>query len=111
MPLNSSFFCDEAGSYWEIKDGLGPILARYSEFPSAPPLYAVILWGATVMGGAHEYVMRLPSVLAMGLTCLLLYQLSRILLHPDSGLPVVAVFLCSKSIIFAATDARPYAFL
>ena len=111
MPLNSSFFCDEAGSYWEIKDGLGPVLARYSEFPGTPPLYGLILWGATVVGGVHEYVMRLPSVLAMALTLVLLYRLSRDLLHRDSGLPVVAVFLCSRSIIFAATDARPYAFL
>ncbi|HXJ40193.1 MAG TPA: glycosyltransferase family 39 protein [Bryobacteraceae bacterium] len=111
MPLGSSFFCDESGSYWTIQAGLGQIWTRYVEFPSAPPAYAVIVWLATVLGGAREYAMRLPSVLAMALACVLLYRLVQRLFDRESALPAVAAFACSKTIVFAATDARPYAIL
>jgi hypothetical protein len=111
MPLGSSFWCDESGTFWTIQRGPGAILARYLEFPSTPPAYAIIAWSAYALGGAHEYALRLPSVIAMALACLFLYQIMERLVDRESALPAVVAFVCLRQIIFAATDARPYAIL
>jgi mannosyltransferase len=111
MPLGSSFWCDESGTFWTIQGGPGAILTRYLEFPSTPPAYAIISWSAYTLGGAHEYAMRLPSVVAMALACLFLYRIMERLVDRESALPTVIAFVCLKPIIFAATDARPYAIL
>jgi hypothetical protein len=111
MPLGSSLWLDETGTFWTIKDGLRFIVARSQEWPSATPAYGLICWAAYAVGGAHEYAIRLPSVLGIAIASLLMYRLARRLLGKDSALPAVAVFICSQTVVFAAADARPYALI
>src|SRR4051794_14923442 len=111
MPLGSSLYCDEAGSFWTVQAGLGQMWHRYLEFPSTPPAYALVFWAATSIGGMNETAMRFPSLLGIALATLLLYRLAKRLFGPEAALPTVAAFVCSKWIILASIDARPYAIL
>jgi uncharacterized membrane protein len=47
----------------------------------------------------------------MALACVFLYRIMERLVDRESALPAVAAFVCLKPVIFAATDARPYAIL
>ncbi|MBV9625472.1 MAG: glycosyltransferase family 39 protein [Acidobacteria bacterium] len=109
MPLGSSFWVDEAGTFWTVKDGLRSMLERMQLWPNTPPLFGIISWAAYKIGGAHEYALRLPSVVAMGIGCWLLSRLTARLLDSASVLPTVAVFICLQPVVVAATEARPYA--
>ena len=109
MPLGASFWIDETGTFWCIKDGFRQLLARSDEWPSTPIAYGLICQAAYALGGAHEWVMRLPSVIGMGIAALLTHRLVKHLVDVESALPAVAVLVCSGSIAFAAVDARPYA--
>jgi 4-amino-4-deoxy-L-arabinose transferase-like glycosyltransferase len=110
-PLGSSFWLDETGTFWTIKDGLLPMFARLQEWPSINAAYGLVCSAAYALGGAHEYVMRLPSVISIALASLLLYRLAKRLLDAASALPALVVFICSETVVFAACDARPYALL
>jgi hypothetical protein len=111
MPLPAGFWLDETGTVWAVQDGLAPMLARIRDWPTVTPLYGVIACIAHAIGGPREYVMRLPSVAAMGMAVLCLYKLARRLLDEDCARAAAVVFLCSSPVITAAPDARPYAFL
>jgi 4-amino-4-deoxy-L-arabinose transferase-like glycosyltransferase len=110
-PLASSFWLDETGTFWTIKDGFTQMFVRIREFPSITPAYGLIAWTAYALGGAHEYAMRLPSVIAISFASLLLYRLAKRLLDDASALTSVTVFICSEAVVFAASDARVYAFV
>src|ERR1035441_3898308 len=87
------------------------MFARLQEWPSITAAYGLVCSAAYALGGAHEYVMRLPSVIAIALASLLLYQLAKRLLDAASALPALVVVICSETVAFAACDARPYALL
>ncbi|GAC1454977.1 MAG: hypothetical protein PVSMB1_04300 [Gemmatimonadaceae bacterium] len=74
-------------------------------------MYGAVAWAFYAVGGAREYVMRLPSLIAISLAALLIYRLARRIIDKDSALPAVAVFISSGTVAFAACDARPYALL
>ena len=112
MPIGSSFWVDEAGTFWMVKDGIPQLLHKMLEWPSPmTPFYGLVAWAAYWAGGAREYVLRLPSVLAIALSSLLLFRLSRRLFGKASAFPAAVVFICSKEVAFSSCDARPYAFL
>lgn len=109
MPMGSSFAMDETGTFWNVKDGFPVMLERYRQWPSISAFYGAIASAAYALGGAREYVLRLPSLVFALLALFLLYRLSRRLLGPDSALAAVVVFACLDRVIYAAGDARPYA--
>ena len=110
-PLGSSFWIDETGTFWTVKDGLREMLTRVHVFPSITPAYGFIAWAAYALGGAREYALRLPSVIGISLASLFVYRLAKRLLDDASAFPAVAAFVCAESVAFAASDARPYALL
>src|SRR5581483_9233270 len=62
MPLGASFWIDEAGTLWAVKDGLTEMLRRSAEWHVVSSFYGVVAWGAYTVGGAREFVLRLPSL-------------------------------------------------
>jgi 4-amino-4-deoxy-L-arabinose transferase-like glycosyltransferase len=107
-PLSSSLGLDETGTYWTIQPGLSEIGSR-SYSPPQSMVYFFIAGLAVALGGASEVVLRLPSVIAMGLAAFLLYRLGKRLLGADAALWATLVFVCSQDIAYAASDARAYA--
>ncbi|MEK7403919.1 MAG: hypothetical protein AAB225_02315, partial [Acidobacteriota bacterium] len=73
MPIGSSLWLDECGTYWVIKDGLQSMYPR-SLLLLQSPLYCLTAAAATWVGGLNELALRLPSVLAMIGTAALLYR-------------------------------------
>jgi mannosyltransferase len=108
-PLGSSLWRDETGTLWMIKDGLDPLFARVQTWPSISAAYGIVCWLAYAVGGAKEYVLRLPSVIAILGATWLVYRLAKRLFGSESALPAVVVFCSCETVIFAGADARPYA--
>jgi 4-amino-4-deoxy-L-arabinose transferase-like glycosyltransferase len=73
------------------------------------PVHDVILWLAVGLGGAHEIVLRLPSLLGAAGATLLLYRLGRRLLDREGGLLAATAFACLLGIGGVPANARPYA--
>lgn len=109
LPITSSLWLDEAGTYWVIKDDLGAVIDRASRFHGQTPLYYMVAWAAKAVGGSSEVVLRAPSLLAMGIAVFLLYRLGRRLFDEEAAILATVVFATSSTVLFAATDARPYA--
>ena len=82
MPLFSSLWLDELGTWWVVKDGLGDTVHRALTFHGQSPLYYLIVWSARVVGGHSEVVLRLPSLIAAAVSAVLLYRLG-----PDPDQP------------------------
>jgi 4-amino-4-deoxy-L-arabinose transferase-like glycosyltransferase len=72
-------------------------------------LYYLTAWLALAAGGRHEWVLRLPSLIALIIAAWLLYRLAERLTDAASARLAVLSFACSGAVAFAASDARPYA--
>src|SRR5579864_260025 len=80
MPLIASLAVDETGTWWIVKGSLAETISRASYWAGQSLLYMPIAWSAKQIGGAHEIVLRLPSLLAMGVAVFFLYRLAERLL-------------------------------
>ncbi|MBZ5622518.1 MAG: glycosyltransferase family 39 protein [Acidobacteriia bacterium] len=109
LPIRSSFWLDETATFWAIKDGVANLLHRTAEWSGQSPLYYLTAWLALVTGGRQEWVLRLPSLIAMIVAAWLLYKLAARLFDLESARLAVLSFACSWQVAFAASDARPYA--
>jgi 4-amino-4-deoxy-L-arabinose transferase-like glycosyltransferase len=109
LPIRSSFWLDETATFWIIKDGVANLLQRSMDWAGQSPLYYLTAWLALVAGGRHEWVLRLPSLIALTIAAWLLYRLAERLLDQASARLAVLSFACSGAVAFAASDARPYA--
>jgi mannosyltransferase len=108
MPIWSSFWLDETGTYWVIKDGFASAFVRAMDWLNSP-LYYLIARLAHLVPGRTEVTLRLPSLIAMMAAAWLMYKLAVRLFDAESALFVVLFFACSEHVAFAAADARPYA--
>jgi mannosyltransferase len=109
VPLRSSFWLDETATFWIIKDGLPNLLARSLNWAGQSPLYYLVDWVAFTVGGQHEWVLRLPSILALAVALWLFYKLAARLFDSAAAQFAVLAFACFEPVAFAASDARPYA--
>ena len=109
LPLRSSFWLDETGTFWVIKDGFPALWERCLHWAGQYPFYFLIDWAAFAAGGRHEWVLRLPSLVALVTAIGMFYRLAERLFDTATAQFAVLVFVCSEQILFAASDARPYA--
>lgn len=109
LPLWSPLWLDETASWFRVRTGLMSILHRPDVFLMST-VYAAMLWAFQAVLGRSEWVLRLPSLLAMCAATYLLYRLSRRLVDREFALSAAAVYMLLHSVAFAACDARPYAF-
>lgn len=109
VPLRSSFWLDETGTFWIIKDGFSTLWERSINWAGQYPSYFLVDWVALAAGGRQEWVLRLPSIVAMLAGTWLFYKLAERLFDKATAQMAVLVFVCSEQVSFAAADARPYA--
>lgn len=109
VPIFSSFWLDETITAWVVEDGFGRMLRRALDFQPMFPTYYLVAWTAKTLGGQREWVLRLPSLLAMGLASMALARLGTRLFDRETGLLGAMVLAISVPGAYAATDARPYA--
>ncbi len=109
VPLFSSLWLDELGTWWVVKDGFRETVDRALAFHGQSPLYYLILWATRNVGGHSEVVLRLPSLLAATMSAILLYRLARTLIGNEAARLAVLTFAATQLVGFEASEARPYA--
>jgi hypothetical protein len=86
-------------------------ILRVTALDVHPPLFYLIVKGLLVVtGGASEWVLRLPSVLASCLTLLLAGKWFQKRLRPAGALVATALLALNPLWLFCAQEARMYAF-
>lgn len=109
LPLWSSLWIDETITYWVIKDGLPALFRRSLLYNAQSPFYFLIAWTAVAIGGAKEWVLRLPSVLATSASTVLVYHLGRRFGDHEMGALAAVYFATYWLVVDAARTARGYA--
>jgi len=105
--IASSFWLDETGTWWMVKDGAAEAMRRSYSWTGGAPLFSIIEWGASRLFGLNEIALRIPSVVAMCGAIWFLYRIAERLYDRANAAVAAFVFLCVVS--FYAIDARPYA--
>jgi len=109
LPMRSSLWLDETGTFWIAKDSLADTVARAWFWSGQSPFYYLTAWLAVHIGGTSEIVLRIPSLVCMAGAAVLLVFVGARLIDRETGLLGALVFVCFEEIVFAAADARPYA--
>lgn len=107
VAIRAPLWLDETISFWQINGGISSIWLRRG---LSSPEYAYILWFFTKLIGTSEIALRVPSMLAMLGAVYLLYRAASELFERDIAFIVCTIFSLHAVIVFAAIDARPYAF-
>jgi 4-amino-4-deoxy-L-arabinose transferase-like glycosyltransferase len=105
--ISSSFWLDETGTWWIVKDGAAETVRRSFFWSGQSPLFYLIAWSSSRLFGLNEIALRIPSVLAMTGAIYFLYRIAERIYDRAGAAAVAFVFLCVAS--FYAVDARPYA--
>jgi len=109
-PIGSSFWLDELGTYWVVRDGFGDMVRLALRYQGQSPLYYLVAWAARIVGDGSEVIMRLPSLAAAALATYVLARLARRLFGPRGAWASAVAFAVTPIVAFSAIDARPYAF-
>ena len=109
LPLGSSLWLDETGTFWVIRGSLANTIEAAARYHCQTPAYYVLEWLIRQIAGANEIALRAPSFGAMLITLWLLYRLAVRLGDASQGMPTVIAFAVLSPVAFAASDARPYA--
>lgn len=108
MPLPSSFWIDEIGTAFVVRQGpADPSLAVVPQVPQS--IYYALPRAAQALFGLSEIAYRLPSILAMALALFLFARLAARLIHPEAGWFAAFTCLALRGTNYYAADARPYA--
>jgi dolichyl-phosphate-mannose-protein mannosyltransferase len=109
LALQAPLWLDETLAYWQVSGGFWKIWSRSALMPSSIG-YLYTLWAAKWILGSHEIALKIPSTLAMLGAVYFLFRSARQLFDQDIAFLVCIFFALEPNVVFAATDARPYAF-
>jgi 4-amino-4-deoxy-L-arabinose transferase-like glycosyltransferase len=109
LPLWSSLWLDETITYWVVKDGPSALFSRSLLYNAQSPAYFVIAWAAVAVGGAREWVLRIPSVFAAAVSTVLVYRLALRFGDREMGALAAVCFASYWLVADAAITARGYA--
>jgi uncharacterized membrane protein len=108
MPLPSSLWVDEMGTYFVVHHGANdPTLQAVPQVPAS--IYYVLPKFAEQVAGFSEISYRFFSVIAMLGSLGALAWIARRLIHPNAGWFVIFAAITSRGFNYQADDARPYA--
>jgi hypothetical protein len=100
---------DEASTFWMACEGWRVAILRCAASPGQSNVYGIVESFFIWKGPWQEPLMRVPSVLAMGVAGWYLKRIAEALIHPDAGWLVIVPFFCAFDIVSLGTSARPYA--
>jgi mannosyltransferase len=107
--LTESLWVDELHTAWTVSSGATEIPSR-AAMGNSSPLYFLAPWLATRLFGAHEWSLRLPSLLAgVALVPALYVALVRMKCSPAAGLLAAALAATDPVFVAFAREARAYA--
>jgi hypothetical protein len=109
LALRAPLWLDETLSYWQVSGGFWRIWSRSEQMPSSIG-YLYTLWFAKSILGSQEIALKIPSTLAMLGAVYFLFRAARELFDQEIAFFACIFFCLEPNVVFAATDARPYAF-
>jgi hypothetical protein len=109
LALRAPLWLDETLAYWQVSGGFWKIWSRSELMPSSIG-YLYTLWAAKSILGSREIALKIPSTFAMLGAVYFLFRSAHQLFDPDIAFLVCVFFALEPNVVFAATDARPYAF-
>jgi len=109
LAIRAPLWLDETLAYWQVSGGFGKIWSRSAQMPSSIG-YLYTLWFAKSILGRHEIALRIPSMLALLGGVYFLFRAARELYDQETAFIACIFFALTYNVVFAATDARPYAF-
>ena len=108
-PITSSLWNDEFGTWWVVNGDFHDLVRRAAAVQGQSPLYYAVAWVAKLVAGRSELGLRFPSfVFALG-ALWLIHRIGRRLFDRETARIAVLAFAVWPSVVFAASDARPYA--
>jgi 4-amino-4-deoxy-L-arabinose transferase-like glycosyltransferase len=107
IPLFSRFWLDETIAYWTTNGGWSELVPRSIGVPQSIPFTALFLLLREI-GGKHEWVYRIPSLAAALASAVLLFRFTREYYSEFAAWSAVILYSCQSTVVFAASDARPY---
>jgi hypothetical protein len=110
VPMGNSLGLDESGNWWVVKDGVREMLVRARLWPGGQSvLFNLFVIGARSIGGDSDIVMRIPSLLMMIGTLVLIYRLGKRVAGPLAAMFSCLIFVAMREVIYVASTVRPYA--
>jgi len=109
LAVRAPLWVDETLAYWQVSGGFGRIWFRSAQMPSSIG-YLYTLWFAKSILGSQEIALKIPSMLATLGAAYFLFRIARELFGQEIAFLTCIFFCTHPDVVFAATDARPYAF-
>lgn len=108
LALRAPLWLDETLAYWQVSGGFSKVWSRSALMPSSIG-YLYTLWAAKSILGSSEIALKIPSLVALLGAVYFLYRSARELYGQEIGFLAAIFFVIQYNVVFAATDARPYA--
>jgi len=105
-----SLWYDEGVTWYLTRFSL-PELVRWTAADIQPPLYYLLVWGATRLFGQSEFALRFPSVVAGVLSVPVMWQLGRAMLPRRSSAAAAGFIAIAPLMVYYSQEARMYALL
>jgi hypothetical protein len=109
LAIRAPLWLDETLAYWQVSGGFAKVWSRSALMPSSIG-YLYTLWFAKSILGSHEIALKIPSTLAMLGAVYFLFRSACELFDQETAFLTSIFFALTYNVVFAATDARPYAF-
>jgi hypothetical protein len=109
LALRAPLWLDETLAAWQVSGGLARVWTRSALMPSSIG-YLYTLWLAKSILGSSEMALKIPSLVALLGATYFLFRSARELFDWEIGFLSATFFALESNVVFAATDARPYAF-
>jgi len=111
LQIHESLWLDELHTSWVAGGGLHDVAQR-ARAGNQSPLYFYLVWGLVSLWGQHEWVVRLPSVIA-GVALIPATGWVTCRWTKSTWAALVATWLVAldRDCVFYAQEARPYALL
>ncbi len=109
LAVRAPLWLDETLAYWQVAGGFGKVWSRSALMPSSIG-YLYTLWLAKSIFGSSEIALKLPSTFALLGAVYFLFRSARELFDRETAFLACVFFALTYNVVFAATDARPYAF-
>ena len=109
LAIRAPLWLDEMLAYWQVSGGFAKVWSRSALMPSSIG-YLYTLWFAKSILGSSEIALKIPSTLAMLGAVYFLFRAARQLFDLEFAFLSCIFFALEYNVVFAATDARPYAF-
>jgi uncharacterized membrane protein len=109
LALRAPLWLDETLSYWQVSGGFAKVWTRSQLMPSSIG-YLYTLWFAKSVLGTREIALKIPSLFGMLGAVYFLFRIAHELFDRETAYLAAIFFALTTNVVFAATDARPYAF-